>query len=158
MSLVRFVGGLAFDTVSGELRRGKDTILRLEPQPASVLRALAARAGELVTHEDLGRAVWDASTHVKRADSLHYCVRQIRAAVGDSSRQPLFIETIPRRGYRLRPECLARSGPRSSLRGWALNLTVATALFLAAFAIEQRPNNHHELAVGALTALHDLLF
>ena len=157
MSIVRFAGGLEFETVSGEIRAAGST-RRLEPQPAAVLRALAARPGEVVTHEELGRTVWGTATHVKLADSLHYCVRQIRAAVGDNPRQPRFIDTIPRRGYRLRPECLAAAGRRTPASGWPLRLALAAGLFLAVAAVEQRPNNHHEIAVGALIALHDLLF
>jgi DNA-binding winged helix-turn-helix (wHTH) protein len=157
VSNIRFAGGLEFDTASGELRRGTSS-QRLEPQPAAVLRELAARPGELVKQEELARAVWGASTHVKLPDSLHYCVRQVRTALGDNPREPLFIETVPRRGYRLRPECLAGPERRLPLQRWALRLTLAGVLLVAAAAIEQRPNNHHQIAVSALTALHDLLF
>ena len=157
VSTIRFADGVEFDTASGELRRGT-SFHRLEPQPASVLRQLAARPGEVVTQEELARAVWGASTHVKLPDSLHYCVRQIRSALGDNPREPLFLETIPRRGYRLRPECLAGPERRLPAQRWALRLALAGVLLVAAAAVEQRPNNHHQIAVSALTALHDLLF
>ena len=102
-SSYRFIAGCEFDVASGELRRG-GTITRLEPQPASVLALLAGRAGDVVTHEEIRRGIWGDDTHVNFQDSMHYCVRQIRAALGDRARDPRFIETIPRRGYRLRAD------------------------------------------------------
>lgn len=74
---------------------------RLQYQPLLVLRALASQAGRVVTREELRAAVWPSETHVDFEHGLNYCVRQLRAALGDDSRTPRFIETIPRRGYRL---------------------------------------------------------
>jgi hypothetical protein len=160
MAIIALVDGCEFDTRSGELRRG-GTVVRLEPQPAAVLAALASRPGELVTHDELRRAVWDQSTHVKVHDALHYCIRQIRAALGDNPRQPRFIETIPRRGYRLRPEGLAHApagGAVRSPRRWLWPAAIAAGLVAAAILVEQRPNDHHQIAVSVLTTLHDLVF
>ena len=158
MATIRFIDGIAFNSGTGEVHRN-GTVIRLEPQPARVLRALASQPGELVTHDELRRAVWDDSTHVKVHDALHYCVRQIRAALGDTPRQPQFIETIPRRGYRLRPESLVLAGPgRTPWRTWGLRLAFAAGVLIAIVFIEQRPNNHHEIAVSALSALHDLVY
>jgi len=157
MATIRFIGQIAFDPASGEVWRGS-LVTRLEPQPAAVLRALVARPGEVLSHEELRRAVWDGSTHVKLHDALHYCVRQVRAALGDSARQPRFIETIPRRGYRLRPDCLAGAPAAPRLRTWGVRLALAAALAAAAALVERRPNNHHALAVTALNALHDLVY
>ena len=72
---------------------------RLEPQPARVLALLVARAGELVTREEIQREVWP-DTHVDFDQGLNYCIRQIRTALGETAEAPRFIETLPRRGYR----------------------------------------------------------
>jgi DNA-binding winged helix-turn-helix (wHTH) protein/TolB-like protein len=87
-----------FDPSTGELR-GPTGTRRLQPQPAQVLRALAARPGALVTRDELKRLLWP-DTVVEEDAGLNYCVRQVRAALGDEGDAPRFIETLPRRGYR----------------------------------------------------------
>lgn len=74
---------------------------RLQYQPLLVLRSLVSHAGRVVTREELQAAVWPSETHVDFEHGLNYCVRQLRAALSDDSRTPVFIETVPRRGYRL---------------------------------------------------------
>jgi DNA-binding winged helix-turn-helix (wHTH) protein/TolB-like protein len=96
--IVRF-GVFEFDAAAGELRSG-DARIRLEPQPARVLALLVARAGDVVTRNELRDHVWQADTFVDFERGLNYCVAQIRAALGDSATAPRFIETLPRRGYR----------------------------------------------------------
>lgn len=91
--------GIEFDPASGELLRAGER-RRLEPQPAKVLALLAARAGEVVTHEELRRHVWGEATHVDFERGLRYCIAEVRSALGDSAQEPRFIETLPRRGYR----------------------------------------------------------
>ena len=157
-----FVDDVNFDVTTGEVRRSFG-VIRLEPQPAAVLAALAARPGQLLTHEELRRAVWGEATHIKLHDALHYCIRQIRAALGDTARDPRFIETVPRRGYRLRADCLASARPIAPdsptlRRRWALFLAVAAALVVTVAELDRRPNNHHEIAVKVAKTLHALVF
>src|SRR3954453_9681888 len=91
-----------FHPDSGELFRARAAV-SLQPQPAKVLEALAGRAGEVVTREEIRQLVW-GETFVDFDASLNFCIKQIRRALGDSATSPRFIETIPRRGYRfLRP-------------------------------------------------------
>jgi TolB-like protein/DNA-binding winged helix-turn-helix (wHTH) protein len=94
------LGEFHFEPVSGRLRRG-DECRRLEPQPAKVLSLLAARAGEVVSHDEFRAHVWGEGTYVDFERGLRYCIGQIRGALGDSAQQPRFIETLPKRGYRL---------------------------------------------------------
>jgi TolB-like protein/Tfp pilus assembly protein PilF len=61
---------------------------------------LASRAGELVTREEIKAELWGAETFVQFEQGLNFCIRQIRAALGDNADTPLYIETVPRRGYR----------------------------------------------------------
>ena len=89
----------SFSLDSLELRRDGRTV-RLEPQPARALAVLLARAGEVVTREDLRAAIWGDETHVDYARGLAYCVGQVRAALGDSAELPRFVQTLPRRGFR----------------------------------------------------------
>jgi TolB-like protein/DNA-binding winged helix-turn-helix (wHTH) protein/Flp pilus assembly protein TadD len=73
--------------------------VRLEPKVMQVLVCLSERHGELVTKEQLIRAVW-ADTFVAD-DVLTRCISELRKALGDDPKQPRFIETISKSGYRL---------------------------------------------------------
>ena len=57
---------------------------------------------DLVTREEIRAELWPA-TLVEFDTSLHFCVRQLRAALGDTAAASRYIETLPRRGYRLVP-------------------------------------------------------
>lgn len=71
----------------------------LEPKVMEVLVCLAGRAGGLVSKEELFRAVWP-STFVTD-DVLTRAISELRKVLGDTTREPRFIQTIPKRGYRL---------------------------------------------------------
>src|SRR5262249_4976142 len=64
-----------------------------------VLLALAEKQGEVVTREELRVRLWPADTHVNYDANVNTTVNKLRQALGDSSEQPLYIETIPRKGY-----------------------------------------------------------
>ncbi len=96
--LVRF-GPFELDVRTGELRRD-GTSLKLQPQPAKVLQLLVARAGEIVTRQDLAQQVWSSDTFVDFDQGLNYAIRQIRTALDDDAERPRYLETLPKRGYR----------------------------------------------------------
>lgn len=86
------------DPAAHRLQRG-GTEVRLEPKVMALLVCLAHRAGELVTREELERLVWDGT--VVGYDALTSSINKLRKALGDDSRQPRFIETVSKKGYRL---------------------------------------------------------
>ena len=88
-----------FEVESGQLRKNARP-LSLERQPARVLAVLLARAGELVSREELREAVWGRETHVDFDRGLAYCLSHIRGALGDQSDNPRFVQTFPKRGYK----------------------------------------------------------
>jgi DNA-binding winged helix-turn-helix (wHTH) protein len=93
-------GIFELDPRGGELwKAGVRT--RLQPQPARVLSLLVSRSPELVTREEIQREVWPEGTFVDFEQSLNFCIRQIRTALGDQAATPRYVETLPRRGYRL---------------------------------------------------------
>jgi TolB-like protein/DNA-binding winged helix-turn-helix (wHTH) protein/tetratricopeptide (TPR) repeat protein len=95
---VRF-NSFALCSETGELF--KDGIpLKLSPQPFRLLRLLVSRPGELVSREEIQQALWADGTTVEFDQGLNFCIRQIRAALNDDAREPRFIETLPKRGYR----------------------------------------------------------
>ena len=85
-TLLRF-GVFDLDSESGELRKaGVD--INLPPQPAKVLVLLAARAGQLVTREELRQQIWGKETFVDFEHGLNSCIKQIRAALDDHAGNP----------------------------------------------------------------------
>ncbi len=105
----------SFSLDSLELRRDGRTV-RLEPQPARALAVLLARAGEVVTREDLRAAIWGDETHVDYDRGLAYCIGQVRTALGDSAERPRFVQTLPRRGFRfIAPVSVASAAAASTV-------------------------------------------
>ena len=96
--MLRF-GPFTLDESTGELRRD-GVVVSLAPQPFRLLVALASRPGELLTREELRQQIWGDDTFVDFERGLNFCVLQARTALGDDAREPLYIETLPRRGYR----------------------------------------------------------
>jgi DNA-binding winged helix-turn-helix (wHTH) protein/Tol biopolymer transport system component len=95
--LVRFAT-FEVDLGSGEVRKG-GVKLKLSGQPFQVLAILLERPGEVVTREDLQKRLWP-DTFVDVDHNLNTAINKIREALGDSSENPRFVETLPRRGYR----------------------------------------------------------
>src|SRR5271156_4970239 len=89
------------DTVNQCLWRrkdsGEDERILLKPTPHAILRYLVEHAGRLVTQDEILDAVWP-NTHVQ-PEFLKRHLLDIRGALGDDPRHPVFIETLPRRGY-----------------------------------------------------------
>ncbi|HUP23092.1 MAG TPA: winged helix-turn-helix domain-containing protein, partial [Thermoanaerobaculia bacterium] len=86
------------DTAAPRLsRRGAE--VALQPQPLRLLAMLVERAGELLPREELQAGLW-GDRAVEADQGLHQCVRQIREVLRDDARNPLFVETLPGRGYR----------------------------------------------------------
>jgi Tol biopolymer transport system component/DNA-binding winged helix-turn-helix (wHTH) protein len=94
------VGEFLLDPSSGELRSdtGRQS---LSAQPLQVLLALLERPRELVTRDELRQRLWPAGTYVDFEHGLNAVVKRLRDALGDSADTPRYVETVPRRGYRL---------------------------------------------------------
>src|SRR5262245_28550883 len=71
----------------------------LQPQPLRLLLALVRRSGEIVTREELRRALW-GDVHVDHEHGINFAVRQLRLALDDDPGAPRFVETVPKVGYR----------------------------------------------------------
>jgi DNA-binding winged helix-turn-helix (wHTH) protein len=73
--------------------------LKLQGKVYQVLLALIEKQGEVVTREDLRLRLWPADTHVNYDANVNTTVNKLRQALGDSSDKPLYVATIPRKGY-----------------------------------------------------------
>src|SRR4029450_1626671 len=96
--LMRF-GSFELDLQSRELRNGSTTV-RLQEQPFEILRLMLERAGDVVTRDELRQRLWPNGTFVDFEHSLNAAIKRLRAALGDDADHPMFVETLPRRGYR----------------------------------------------------------
>jgi len=92
-------GVFELDLVAGELRK-RGLRVRLQQQPVQVLAMLLERAGQVVSREELQKALWPADTFVDFDHGLNKAINKIREALGDSAESPRFVETVARRGYR----------------------------------------------------------
>jgi DNA-binding winged helix-turn-helix (wHTH) protein len=75
------------------------TRLKLQGKVYQVLIALVEKQGEVVTREELRVRLWPAESQVNYDANVNTTVNKLRQALGDSSDRPLYIETVPRRGY-----------------------------------------------------------
>lgn len=92
------IGEWSVEPSLNQLRRGEE-VVRLEPKSIEVLLALAARPGVVLTRDELLAAAWPGV--IVGDDALTQAVIKLRRALGDTAREPRYIETIAKRGYRL---------------------------------------------------------
>lgn len=92
-------GVFEVDARRGELRR-TGVSLKLRDQSFQILLALLEKPGEIVTREELRRLLWPSNTFVDFDHGLNTAMMKLRDALGDSTEAPIYIETIPKRGYR----------------------------------------------------------
>lgn len=74
--------------------------LKLPEQPFQLLVVLLEKPGQIVTREELRNRLWAEDTFVDFDHGLNNAVMRLREVLGDSSENPRFVETIPKRGYR----------------------------------------------------------
>ena len=99
------LGPLEVNIKTGEIRPAnnpggtKGTFL--QEKSLRVLRMLMGKQCEVVLREEIQKALWPNDTVVDFDHGIHVAVATLRRALGDSATSPQFIETVPRRGYRL---------------------------------------------------------
>lgn len=93
-------GVFELDTHTLELRR-EGRLIHLRLQSAQVLKLLLERSGELVTRREITDALWPDDVDVDVEQGLNHCVKEVRVALGDSKDAPRYLQTLPRRGYRM---------------------------------------------------------
>src|SRR5690242_14376734 len=102
--------------------------LKLQGKVYQVLLALLEKPGEVVTREELRQRLWPADTHVNFDANVNTTVNKLRQALGDSTDKPLYIETIPRKGYCLLVPSEGSDAPAAQL---APNSVIETTVSIA---------------------------
>jgi DNA-binding winged helix-turn-helix (wHTH) protein/tetratricopeptide (TPR) repeat protein len=95
----RAIGDVELDLGRYELRR-RGRRVKLEKKPMELLIFLVARREQLVTREDIVTKLWRSDLFVDTEPNINNIVRKIRAALGDNSTKPRFLETVVGKGYR----------------------------------------------------------
>ena len=150
---------------TGVLENGADST-RLEHRTAALLSLLAERPGELVSHAEIIEQVWD--DRAVSPNSVAVVISDIRRALGDDPRQPVFVETLPKRGYRLiadvqvdapAPTLPPVTDPSAPHRGAARWVPPAIVVFLLALILGRNvltpPNGATGLPVTVVAATNE---
>lgn len=140
-------GPYAVDLRTGELLKDGRRI-RLPEKPFQILATLLENPGELVSREELRRRLWPDDTFVDFDHALGNALNRLRQALNDSAESPRYIETLPKRGFRLivpaelrpapsEPGAKAQALPRSP-RIWKVAIVSAVGVTLIVAVIAWR--------------------
>ena len=121
-------GPFSFDLDAHLLTRSGET-LPLKRQSAAVLALLVSNAGSVVARTTIRDTVWHDRT-IEFDDGINACVRDIRRVLGDNSKSPLYVETIPKLGYRLK---VAATGLPE--KGWWTSRSIIAVVGAAILAL-----------------------
>jgi transcriptional activator of cad operon len=160
------VGDWCVNPVSGHISRNGE-IARVEERTMRLLLCLAAHPGEVLSIDDLISQVW--SGVIVTPDSVYQAVASLRRQLGDDPKQPTYIATVPRLGYRMvatvgpwqdqssepsTPPAVNRPNLRSRGRAafiWAAGAAGCLTLAVAAFLFQANIANNHHSASSVIT-------
>jgi transcriptional activator of cad operon len=147
------IGAWRVNPTSGEISRDGETV-RVEVRTMRLLLCLAEHPGEVVSIDELLNQVWAGL--IVTPDSVYQAVASLRRLLGDDPKQPAYIATVPRLGYRMVAavspwEDPAQAGtvavkPSPQFRtgfAWAAGAALALVLFVVFLLYGRVPNNHH---------------
>ncbi len=148
------VGAWTVDADSGLLTQG-ETSVRVRPKAMDLLLALAENPGELLSKEFLIARVWPDV--VVGDGSLSVAVGELRKALGDHSGAPEYIETIPRRGYRLSAKVSMDEGKDANTEGshfWLTGAGLEFELLQGENVIGRSPDAYIRIESPRVSRLH----
>jgi DNA-binding winged helix-turn-helix (wHTH) protein/tetratricopeptide (TPR) repeat protein len=97
-AVVRF-GVFEADLRSGELRKNGAKV-KIQELPFQALRLLLSHPNEVINRDQLRQVLWPDDVYVDFDRGIISAINRLRDALGDSAENPVFIETVGRRGYR----------------------------------------------------------
>lgn len=166
------IGDWSACPAQGMLVRGDEKV-RIEPKAMEVLAYLVSRPGEVVSRGELEREVWHGA--LVGYDSVTSTITKLRRAFGDDAKDPQYIATVPKRGYRLVAEVAATPNatqtnsdapaadalaPRVTdrWRPWAIVSLLGVALLVVAWmALRPGPVQPRAAAIPRTGALPNLV-
>ena len=160
--LVAF-GQFVVDTQLGRLWKSGLEV-KLREQPLQVLLALLRDAGQIVSRDSLRRQLWGGSTYVDFDNGLNTAISRLRDVLEDDPNRPLWIERVPKRGYRFIGALPRSAAVAAYLKGHHVisphtpeNMQKSLAFFREAIALDPSyPLAYHGAAlVSILRCLQD---
>lgn len=130
---MKVFGDFQFDETSKKLTCEGQRV-RLTGQALGLLVLLIERPGEIVTREEIQRNLWPASS-VEFEHNIDVVLNRLRKALGDNSKDPRYIQTVPRNGYRFIERVTSETSREQVVvhREWTRRLkTYAAIAFFAA--------------------------
>jgi transcriptional activator of cad operon len=127
------IGDWSVNPTTGQISRGSETV-RLEARTMRLLVYLAEHAGQTVSIDEMLKEVW--SGVIVTSDSVYQAIASLRRELGDDPKQPTYIATVPKLGYKLiAPVSATKEVPRR--KGWLVGaIAVAICVMLVgAYAI-----------------------
>lgn len=153
--IVRF-GIFELDADAEQLRKSGRTI-RLQPQPFKLLKLLLAEPGRVVTREEIRAALWKGDTFVDFDQGVNFAIKQVREALDDDADRPVYIQTVPKRGYRFLAPVETVGGAKAPRVGGTTELRLHKALWAniveLRLAEENRKTRTRLLIVAAAVAI-----
>jgi DNA-binding winged helix-turn-helix (wHTH) protein/Tfp pilus assembly protein PilF len=131
VGILRF-GIFEADLRSGELRKNGAKV-KIQELPFRALRLLVSRPNEILSREELRRALWPDDVFVDFDHGISSAINRLRDALGDSAENPIFVETVERRGYRwIAPVYVPASTRQPGVEGLAETARLQPSLTAAA--------------------------
>ena len=129
--------------------------VRLPPQPFKLLWLLATHPGQLLTREQIRDELWSGDTFIDFEQGVNFTIKQVREALKDDAERPLYIQTVPKRGYRFIAPVQSPEAAGRPPRGTDLNLqkvlwTNIAELRLA--EIDRRARQQRIVRIAAIVA------
>jgi DNA-binding winged helix-turn-helix (wHTH) protein len=90
--------------------------IKISERPLQVLSVLVARHGEIARRDEFQQTIWPSDANVNFDSNLNTALTTLRHALGDSPRNPVFIKTVPRRGYRFIAPVISIDDDRASIQ------------------------------------------
>jgi len=156
-------GDYELDSRAGKLLRDGRPV-KIQPQPLRVLSILLEHPGQIVSREQLRARIWGDATFVEFDQGLNYCIRQIRLALHEEASEPVYIETLPKQGYRFITHALPAppavlEAPPAQRRDWKILGAAICFLILAGagvlISIMRRPAIHELDSYTQITSFTD---
>ena len=113
-SSLRF-GTFEFDPTSGDLRKHGLNV-RLTPQARELMCIFAEAPNAIHSRKEIQGRLWPDNTFVDFVHGVNKVVHMLREALGDSARNPRFIETVAGSGYRFMFDSSGQPSARSTVR------------------------------------------
>jgi DNA-binding winged helix-turn-helix (wHTH) protein len=131
-------------------------LVHLRPQPFKLLCLLTSQTGKLLTREEIRAALWKDDTFVDFEQGVDFAIKQVREALSDQAEHPVYIQTIPKRGYKfLVPVSAVSAGVEEHQQATVdSNLDKALWANIAELRLaEERSNRRQKILASSLAVL-----